>query len=366
MRFVGRNFFVGLLSILAFVMSGCGKMGGSPGRICCRVETEETKGNVITTEGLKHAPWGEFCLDAYNDAEYIDHADGGTTPHPAGQYIDCGGSANVRYGESWDLTADYYWLNGINIRFWCWAPVNVNGVRELNHELRDLTGANEMKFRYTMPAGGHVTDGHPDDATRQDDLIMAYEYKIWTESSDEFINIHFYHALSQINFIIDLSDGSFADALDVQSISLKGVASKAICTFSGNLRSFLWEVPISVGNFTQYYTKDMIGYREESDPLYDEAVNSLSVKRSSEMPFMAIPQVHDGTASIEVVFSFRDDQDNLITRERSVTLDDTWVAGKYYTYRLKAQSVLEPYQFDFTVDLWESGGREFMTPSIIG
>lgn len=340
------------------------------------VTSSATKVPAITTGRLEASPYGVFVMDAWSDADYIDHAISETSPQTDHHIIN---SVDVTYDSAssetykWSLNEEKCWINNIGIRFWCYAPKTVNGTRTITSQ---SGGRSDMTFSYTLPAGGYSVDGKDADATRQDDLLFSYnnEKRQFNDAGsitsspygsrdDNRLDITFEHALSQVNFAICVEDGSFNLNLvsDILVISLSNVASSATCTYDGASSGahFVWSDPSATSTYTQDYTLDNLGYYSKTEAgsvTIDgtpKTFPNIDDMRSIQQSFMMIPHTLGEFAAISATFKYIDTDGNPTTTTRSVPLSgDVWEPGKYYTYRILASTIGRDIKIDVTLADW--------------
>lgn len=369
-----------VVSAFFFGIQSCTSKNGadSPGRksdtpIVAKVRSAATKVPAITTGRLQAAPYGKFVMDAWVDSDYIDHSISSTELQTDRHVIK---GVDVLYDNGsakWDLAKEEYWINGVNMRFWCYAPESINGIRTITGQSDNRS---DMDFSYVLPAGGYMLDGKYADATRQDDLLFSYNKEsrsfdisdnIISHSgsrSDDKIDITFEHALSQVSFAICVSDNSFNLNLvdDILIISLSNVASSADCTFDGEAPDgnfFSWGEPGATSTYTQGYALDNLGYysKDSAGSVIIGGVSkefpNLNDMRTIQQSFMMIPQTLGEYASISATFKFTDTDGKQQTVSRSVSLaGERWLPGKYYTYKIKASTIGRDIKFTVSLSDW--------------
>lgn len=365
------------VALIAISFQACSKDARiSVGRsISVRVDTESTRSAVITTKTLEEA--GEFVMDAWLDADYYTDSNdpSGTTvdiPH----HVNSGGTANVNYiSDEWQLKNGECWVADLNTRFWCHAPASVNGTLSIDdpynpHRTGEAKtvdhGADDdaettvgkivkQDFSYTMPAGGQ-TDGSGNhiDADNSDDIIFAYARQRYNGTND-YVNLHFYHAMSEIIFCVSTDDGTFDKTLELTSIKLENIYTKGNCSFNGPETHvsgtdpedyFTWTGISTPGVYTQTYNASFYpDVPEEEDGWVEGKYNkgtagSPDWKKlySTTNNFFFIPQDNRATGKGAVVMTATFN-DNGTSVQRTVTLTDLWKPGYYYKYKIKATTI---------------------------
>lgn len=324
--------------LCCLMVNSCGKngFGSRYGKIKCRVSSVSTKGTVITTDNIKSSPYGTFTLSAYALEEYTDPD---YNKHAAGQYFTTGVSYDSA-SESWLLASEQLWISQVPITFWSVAPVSVPN-RYIDYAGSEIAG--ELKFDYELP----VHTSANDDATAQDDLIFAWneeerDFSAGKNPSD-FIDIHFYHALSQVRFAVSAvnegydADGTFSDRFEIRDITLGNVASSGSGrAIAGTPLDFEWTSLGEPASFTQTYNANF----SDTEDRNVSGWTAGTMKRGSDYyglytctnVFFLFPQdFSENKATLTVTFY---DTLAAATIVRSVELDDKWDAGYYYTYKI--------------------------------
>ena len=321
-------------------------------KIKLKIKSVDTKGTVITTGNFTSQCPDGFMMDVWLDEEAYDH----TTGDNVGvHYVD-------DYHVAWTGSAfqtNFYWTNGINTRFWMWAPVDV--------PTRTLDNADQYRkavlaFSYEQPSSGTTSD-----ADAQKDLLFSY-----IETSREFyengsikggktdaIDIVFHHALSEVGFAYHSTDGTFSGGLNINWIKVRGVKGNGTCIYDGSDDSFTWTPGGSTFVFGQTYKIDH-DHPEDVSTIPDLVSNPDPLK-SMHMnnPFFMIPQTLGSDAIIEAEFR-RSDGTTLICQ--TPIPNEQWVAGKYYSYKIIAKTLQEDVEFSVSVTEWQNGGSAELTP----
>lgn len=285
-----------------------------------------TKGCVITDDSLK-----TFKIAAYAESEWHDNTvetgDPGSLsqPHPAGEYF---GSTDVsRNGDKWEMATTYDWINDIKLSFWSW---NASIAPDVDPD--DEGRYNKARFSLTVA----------EQAKYEPDLLFAYngEKRSFDEDGgifasvgtrdDNYVNIHFYHALSAIRFDISEAVGSHT----VDRIELSGIYTGGTCNIdaSSGTPLFEWDGNATGTVFENYTTADF-----QADGKY---------LAGTAKEFMMIPQ--NLTASSEITVYF-DGSSTGITRPLGTSVP--WVAGKYYGYKIKYTGTVAEIILSSVIDI---------------
>lgn len=313
----------------------------------------ESKGEIITTDNIGQK-YGRFVTDVWmvDDADVRSEAaaHGETDPH----YIK---SSIVTYNPGgtprhmWNMDQEKNWLNEVYLCFWSWAPVEVldtDGATPLRNLLKSVDVAEgTLPFNYQLPTS--TGDGH--DAEHQQDLLFAFNYQKYEDDPEGLVDVHFYHALSWIRFMVDKTDGSFNPDLEIANISIKNIYKSGDCVFKPTTlgfaeNKFAWSNLINQDSYSQNLT--LAEDFTEPHPTRTDA--RLSTRSKA---FMLIPQTTPEDALISITFK-RSDNSTVV---RSVSFKgEEWKAGLYYTYKISATSLNEPITVTVSYVDWIDGG----------
>lgn len=321
--------------------------------ITLKVNTINTKGSTITEDNLNR-----FQIIAIADGGWHDNE----SDHEASDYdfTDTASKGSKGWGF---VNSDHYWLNGVNIHFWSFAPVR-SDLDTAAEGLLSITtpsaGENSISFSYALP-----TTSPGSDASNQKDIVFAGNSETRTfngsgalssssSRNDSNVDIYFYHPLSEIQFAISPTDGSFyTEGLGIKTITISGLSSSGDCLFT-RPSTFVWSNPDTAD---KTYSEDYDTFFDStSTPPTDWSSGTFTDKESHtqtiyvcDNSFFMIPQTLSG-AQLSVIFKKRDGT----TIEKSVVLDnDTWKPGKYYKYKLSATTIGRDVEFSATVLDWE-------------
>lgn len=370
------------------LMTSCNKTSqpvSRTGYISCNVCSEDTKGSVVSETDIQS---GGFYLTAYLDDEYYKEGDEETATGPKGAYIGSVTSpSSVSYVSSaWTISGNPKWVVIDSMRFWCWYPKTLSaGTRTISTD--DLTGRSTLNFTYTMPDGG-ATSGSPAvacDATNQTDLLFAYNCR-WYEpgksgSDSEEVNLRFYHALSQINFIVypkakdsqTTDDGSLRNDYGIVDIALQGMSTSGSCTITGkpyyeepaekaNKTTFAWSGQSGNGTYTQYYGTSFASASSSNVPggwTYKDYDGKAHFFCNNS--FFIIPEAIAEGAAVSVTFLQGDTKVTKLAKLKGVGTSDkttpvtAWLPGYRYTYRLSISGdITDPTELSVTLEDWEA------------
>lgn len=338
-----------------------------------------TRGTTTTVDNLS-----VFKMMSVTD-EYIDHKISETdkqTPTDGIYFTAYVKNAGTGTNQNWNTYAsasattatEYYWINENKMVFWSWAPFdsNVKGTLVIDDTPVIPTGSatdyNKLEFSYTLPT--HV-DGK--DADNQQDLIFAgnVESRTFTDGTDNIsaatstntsytrtdnqIDIKFHHALSKIQFGVDLTDNTFNQNIKIKKIEIVNVRSTGTCTFTAP-STFTWSDPASTdlsNTWSQSYGTDGVdfsSYGSASPSLpTDWPLNSSNSLYIGDNAFFVIPQTLAANAtSISVTF---DIDGSAITKTASLPATE-WKADHYYTYKIKAHGSMAEFSFSLSLADW--------------
>ncbi len=235
----------------------------------------------------------------------------------------------------WDGDAPK-WINLVDYSIWSYAPASMESGLTVTKD--------QITFTHSVPAALEA----------QQDLIFAHNeerrsfndpatntFKV-DESDPEkksTFDVKFYHALSAVKFVLDVTDTQTAAAADVHSITLcyidpdthqivtsnAGIATTGDCTVtSSGSGSFDWD---NVG------TRKPLHYEfNDTYPRTSSCVANDYCNTGDGVMFM-IPQTATDI-SVIVEFSKYGGEDLYYTKVKKLN-DINWQAGKYYTYKLQ-------------------------------
>lgn len=312
--------------IIVILSASCEKIGIG-GRIAFNVKGVATKSTAVTSDNIG-AVYGQFTTDVWVTEDGSDRTDAAAHDQPA-HFID-GATVSYNAGATpykWSLTVEKYWLNNVGLCFWSWAPVVESG-RTIRTATNRENGT--LPFSYTLPSPNGISD-----ASSQKDLLFAFNYEKRTGASlENAVDITFYHALAMVNFMVDTEDGTFNNSYRISNVRIKNIYSSADCTFIPSqpeaADKFEWTGHSVTSSYGQNYNEST--WKNE---IHDNA-------------FMLIPQTTSGGAQLSVTFITGGGASSTRTLGFSA---ETWEAGKYYTYKIKATS-LDKISFDCIVNDW--------------
>ena len=324
-----------------------------------RICDVDTKAVPMTTTGLEQS--GEFFLDAFLDDEYYDFVADPNKEHPLTErhYIN-GGSwfsagPNVTYSSTagWTIGGAPTWVAGDMMRFWCYAPISVNGTRTL--VTGPVSKGETVKFSYAMPTPNGSTD-----ADICDDPIFAYNEKNYSKAAGDAIDLTFHHALAQVRFCVGYEDGSFDTGLKIKSVALVGIPASGTAVFngpaslsqSGTDPIFSWSGQTGQVTFNQVldavflkkgevavpagWTEDKTGKTYTCDNTFFVVPHTLAPSVSST-PANSVDALKivfvDGANEYPVTVAIPVHPANFDPSDSSA---GKWLAGKYYTYKIGA------------------------------
>ena len=310
--------------------------------ISCTVDVSGTKSVPITTSSIQG--FG-FVMEAYADEAYHDNET--NEDFSAGKYF----TETVTYSSSdgWTISNDPVWLNGVNLRFFCWSPLDsgLKGSRSIS--TADVK-SDVLNFSYTANSGYT--------SATTEDLIFSYnaqtvEYDDKGEktSGDEEISIKFYHALSQIRFCLSTDDATYDKSLKLVSVKFKSEPVGGTCAFKGTgtvdaNTMFTWTPSSTPAAFTQTFNSEFGKLDSSSNEIvptnwvkgsYSKNSTTYNLYTCTGDVIFLVPQKNFTNKKIEVTFQKGSADPYTMT---ATLPDGTWVAGKYYTYKIKALKTL--------------------------
>ena len=371
------------LLVIGIASQSCGKTPVPRGGriIRCNVSGVATKGATMTTDnktaGNVSIQDAGFVMNAYAESDWVDHADNETT-RSKGLYFTTGVSYNESSTPKWRMASEQYWLNNISLTFWSWDKTTNGiigtGAGKVTQPSYTL-GTGKLSFSYELPA--HTTANT--DAASQKDIVFAYNSEIrqfkadeneitggsgTSGRSDEYVDIHFYHALSEVLFAISPADGSFDKTVKIKDISIKGVKAKGDCVFTGasGKNGFSWNLQGDAADFTQTYNADFSGYVSTAT---DKSISGWTLGTyvkdkgqsteqtydiySCDEKFFMIPQTLGTDARIMVTFIVGGVETAL---EQGVN-GDVWNPGYYYKYKINYDASGGPVKFSIKLVDWD-------------
>lgn len=358
------NLFTSGLLIAACLFSSCDKIdsfhAGSR-QIRCVVGVSGTKALPITTAGaatngtetpLDIRDLG-FTMEAYADAAYHDNET--NEDFEAGIYFTKSVACTKGTPDVWTIEDEPDWINGVNIRFFCWSPIATSGTRTITPST--TVGSDELQFSYVYTP---ISAAYTSEAA--EDLIFAYasnkaeygdtygesDYGELKDGSTDEIDLTFNHALAQVRFCLSTDDGTYDKSLKLVSITLKNEPNGGNCVFDGggsiaDGTMFDWTPSTTKVNFTQTFDAEFPG-TGTPETIPDDWVKSKYTEDSIDYNLYTctgdvlflVPQEFTGK---KIDITFQKGTAEPFTLEASIP-DGTWEAGKYYTYKIKAVKIV--------------------------
>lgn len=249
-----------------------------------------------------------FCADDVDNYRFIDAAD-----------VICSSTG------TWALDGEYMWRNDVPTTFWSVWPKSLSaGTRTITWPGQKATDEEQasISFSYEMPCGSSGKT----DAADQQDLLFACTRQRWTSGSDARVAVDFCHALAAIRFDVSGAKGS---ECTVKEISIDGISYTGDCvaSFDSSL-SFEWTPGTGTAKCAQVYeTSDFSS--KSLDGVTPSALQSLDNGKI----FFFIPQaVKDRDIKIGLRYTRADGNETY--SECILSHDESWEAGKIYTYRI--------------------------------
>lgn len=318
-----------------------------------------TKGTEVTSDRLNN-DIKLFYMSAYADGEWYDNtiasgeAGSSTTPNAKGMYFGGTDGISVSKGTGeWNMATEQYWINNVPLSFWSWYDVKPteivwNGSRYDKAILTDFT-VNSAVTSQTDPIFAYNGETREFDKDGQIKSVTGTA----TTSEKNDINIHFYHALSEIKF--DVS--GVASNLYVSNATINNIYSKGDCEItvdgSGKL-VFDWD---------DENLEDPASFSQDFGESDFDSSGKLGAAAANKVYFL-IPQTLAANGSKEaasITVSFKSKYDdspkgtNTARIDRIDGEDFTWQAGKYYTYRFSKSSDSSSASITIDPNEWHDG-----------
>lgn len=207
-------------------------------------------------------------------------------------------------GNVWSGDRIYYWPGKSNsLQFYAWSPTETDG----------LTVP-------TAPTSTTLSYSVPDDATAQQDIVVATTEKI-IGNYNNVVPLAFDHICTAVKFVV----GKQMQPGTIKSVSLEGVKYAG----SYDMATGQWSLTSDSKSFTQTLDKGMTGGETEGSEI-----------TATEGTFMMLPQTLPNGAKVEVVF-----KDGVTGKSRTLEAPIAgmeWPQGKTVTYKL---SITPEYEF---------------------
>ena len=338
-----------LVLTAVFCVASCNKnnpVKHGDGTIIPRITEVSTKAPIVTTENFASL-YGSFKMDIFNTVDYYDASGLVTGRH----YVS---DMTVNWNGT-EASTGVKWISETPLRFWFQAPASLIADGGTKTVTTPTETSETMSFKYDNAAPKAAdADGLYHDAEYQDDIVFAYNYKLWEkDETDDYIDIAFKHALAAVKFVIYTDDDSFAsDMLQLKNVSLKGVASGADFVFS----------PLATGDlFSVSSYRDTVTFRQalSNEDISRTASNATdySSETAAKKVFMMIPQTLGTDAELELEVAHTNDTPDDTSDDFSISTKvsiagHTWKPGHVYKYKLQASANTESIRFNVTLEDW--------------
>lgn len=356
-------------------------------RIICRVSGISSKGTTISTDGgtthdvtaTQSIKTIGFTISAFLEDEGAHIDEQPDFASPCWQFRNKGVSYDSGSGK-WGIEGEPTWFNGITTTFWCWDNATQSLISSGNVAISDYETTRGTKpgclyFSYNLPASTAATT--KTDADNQHDIIFAHNGELRTfdeggsivssassgSRTDEYVDIVFYHALSEILFTVSPDDGTFDKSIKIVDISFDNVYTSGSSIFDNSKTTvdakFAWTPGSSKASYAQTYNADFSSFENAAsapDSLGEWRKESYSqesetyVLYTSDNKFFMIPQELPADAQLTVTF----EKDGVQTTKSADITGDTWRAGKYYKYKLNYSDSGEEMKFSLSLVDWNS------------
>ena len=320
--------------------------------ITLKVNTINTKGSTITEDNLNR-----FQIIAIADGGWHDNEGN----YSAGVYFT---DQAVKSGSTWNM-GSHFWLNNVNLHFWSFSPVGSDLDTPAEGLLSIKTpsaGENSISFSYALP----TTSPGSDDASNQKDIVFAGNSETRTfngsgalssssSRNDSNVDIDFYHPLSEIQFAISPTDGSFdIEGLGIKAITIKNICGSGSCQFTIP-STFAWTPDTGDKNDYSQNCNTVFNSTSTAPTGWSKGNFTDSESNTQTMfvydnPFFMIPQTLSGTNNLSVTFVKKSDGTEI---NKEVTLNDSWKPSRYYKYKLSAKTLGHDVEFSATILPWD-------------
>lgn len=334
-----------------------------PGEMC----PDYTRGAAITTNAHNPITGKTFYIEGWLGQDIVDPVKGKDAETADKNDYHFIKKNSVTYdGSKWNFSAENFWRNGIPTTFWSYVPPTV-GTLQIKWPGSETYGGSPfttyastdkpsdaaqkvLSFNYTLPS----PDGSDNDAYALQDFLVAYNNETRsledgeiTGGKSEYFDIHFYHPLSAVKFMVgDISgddDPDDNEYVNITKVELVGVKTTGSFTATGsNTMDCVIACNSTFGSatYSQAATRAQIGTDNNglftaagSDYLFfmiPQDVSDVTVRLTMTRNKKNITYESDGTTIHSVVYG----EPIIFTREAS--LSGVWEPGKYYTYTINS------------------------------
>lgn len=332
-----------ILTMLTTALISCQEME-FPGRKAIRPRasiSKATKASEISNENLT-----SFLMDVNVTLD----EDQSISKYQSGIVVKKQASTWKTFDKTGLVQKDFYWKTEGTHHFWCFAPIETEGELTIDTESPSYSLANKCVFTFTpsttvatqddivISYSGEVREFDDDENITGSDSTNAEEDPSYVIPMSSDVDIKFHHALSEVCFALSTDDDSYSSSLGIKDISIEGVAGSGVCTFigSGAGKGMTWDV---AGATPQTYTITINQNDFTTAPnaavwktgSYNKSGDTYNLYTTKNLMFL-IPEDLDGTGA-KITVTFLKDS---IEIEKSVELDDEWLPGYFYKYKINA------------------------------
>ncbi len=255
----------------------------------------------------------------------------------------------------------YYWVENVPLYFWSFAPSSPNGTFEITSQSTDGK-EDEMVFSFTPAA----------DVEDQEDFLLGFnrEKREFSEDGTEitgyessnanyiahvnkegrpdsqmYVSLH--HALSEVSFCVSTSDDTFSSDLSILSIQLSGVAASGACTFLGEPDEdetfFNWTPAADTTSYTLVLNTDFASDPASDDEQWSTGSYTMTSRGTHNLfttksCMYVIPQDLSQLEKPRIKVTFKRTSNGEVAT-KAVAIDDEFLPGFYYKYKINAQKV---------------------------
>lgn len=282
-----------------------------------------TKSKVKTTSSITGFTMKAYAEQQWHDNRIQSGPGSISDPNAPGLYFTTTVSGSS--GGGWNMADEQTWLNGVPLSIWCSDdyPLTLNSPTSARFEMTvsgPASGHKDPVFSYNRETRSFYEDGDPRYGQQKSCQSTG-------GSSDESVNIRFFHALSAIQFFKGTISGSYK----ISNITIQGVDSHSVCNITADPSVSPEE---GVSNLTFSHSSDTPASFSQDYEGNDPSLARPSAGKydaDDSKTFFMIPQDLGSDAALKVTFT---DNKGHVTSSVFSLDGDSWETGKYYVYRI--------------------------------
>ena len=317
------------MAVAVISFAGCTKDEPKRNSIGFKVASQDTKSTIYTTDNIGDK-LGSFKVDLFDASD-------GTTPIKNINNADDLG-VQVTYAADDSGTKDWYMSD---ITYWydqkitAWAYANVTP---------SSRAKDSQSFSYTVA----------NTAAEQKDVLYAYTANRTSKMDNGVIPIHFYHALSAIQFQFgeQKTGGKEIETgtnIKITKVTINNISKSGSCTFDTS-NKFVWDITgqSQTASVSQAYNQSVIPGK------------MLGSEENGDMSFLLVPQTMNITSGHKssVTIEWTKDGETMDPRTTDITTRNgetiTWEPGKRYLYTIRIEKHSLKVSIELTVLPWDS------------